>query len=464
MSEFTSDVVLRIFKLFFSLGKAVQTLVVLLLFLFFQVGYIALLLLHSIIEFVHRLIDRILAIISVRTIAFSAVLIFLIAGSVVYVHFMLSIPNPKTLRDFTIPAAILIYDRNNILLYSAYSQNEHDPLRFSDIPPILIKAVLAQEDSRFFKHKGFDLVQSLFSKKPTVTQKLAKNFFLGGEKTFANTLRGVVTTIRLEQSFSKNQILEIYLHTRSFGNVASGVQAAAQLFFNKSVKDLSDAEALFLVSEQIENVSDKEKVESLVDRMIQLKMIPRRQKAAIMSQSYAAQPHSRYKRAPVVVESILAKLEKEYGKEYLQRNGAVVKTTIDITLQNKIQRMVIEKTQSAVIIAVSPIDGSILAMVGSDPSNGIATRIRQEMSIPLRLVATLFDYHGNPFQFKNTIQTDSRLPNKAEGQTTIAVRPTTIVGIRIESKQANPDGMNALLEEVVALSEQKDKTITKVTN
>ncbi|MBI2641521.1 hypothetical protein HYW87_02895, partial [Candidatus Roizmanbacteria bacterium] len=73
MSEFTSDVVLRIFKLFFSLGKAVQTLVVLLLFLFFQVGYITLLLLHSIIEFVHRLIDRILAIISVRTIAFSAV-------------------------------------------------------------------------------------------------------------------------------------------------------------------------------------------------------------------------------------------------------------------------------------------------------------------------------------------------------------------------------------------------------
>lgn len=128
-----------------------------------------------------------------------------------------------------------------------------------DIDEDLVNFTVLSEDKRFYSHEGFDLVSigrallldikkgELHSGGSTITQQLAKNLFLSGDKKLSRKLRELVLAIKLEMAYSKEDILEMYLNVIYFGEGAYGISAATQTYFNKSSSVLSEEEAATLV-------------------------------------------------------------------------------------------------------------------------------------------------------------------------------------------------------------------------
>ena len=153
------------------------------------------------------------------------------------------------------PMASTIYDRNgNELVELASADNYRKVIPFSDIPEYLRKAVISSEDHSFYSHIGVDIVGTgrmlLFGGSQgggsTITQQLARNVYLTLEATYERKLREMVLAINMERIYSKDEILYFYLNQVFFGHHAKGVQAAAELYFAKDVKDLNLAESAML--------------------------------------------------------------------------------------------------------------------------------------------------------------------------------------------------------------------------
>ena len=125
----------------------------------------------------------------------------------------------------------------------------------SDISPHLIQATIAVEDRNFYEHNGFDakrivgaivsdtIAMSKVQGASTITQQYAKNLFLGSEKTWSRKAKEAFYTMRIEDHFSKDEILEGYLNTIYYGHGMYGIQAASHFYFHKDAKDLNLAEA-----------------------------------------------------------------------------------------------------------------------------------------------------------------------------------------------------------------------------
>ena len=153
------------------------------------------------------------------------------------------------------PMASTIYDRNgNELVELASADNYRKVIPFSDIPESLRKAVVSSEDHSFYSHIGVDIVGTgrmlLFGGSQgggsTITQQLARNVYLTLDATYERKLREMVLAINLERIYSKDEILYFYLNQVFFGHHAKGVQAAAELYFAKDVKDINLAESAML--------------------------------------------------------------------------------------------------------------------------------------------------------------------------------------------------------------------------
>ncbi|NTW49979.1 MAG: transglycosylase domain-containing protein [Chlorobiales bacterium] len=144
---------------------------------------------------------------------------------------------------------------------SGLNKNEKlEWLAFSEIPPLMISAVITGEDPNFFSHKGFNfkairnaLMDNIndgsFSKGgSTISQQLAKNLFLSTEKTLERKAVETFITISLEKNLSKERILELYLNVVEFGPSTFGVKKASKTFFNKAVSDLNTEEIIRLIT------------------------------------------------------------------------------------------------------------------------------------------------------------------------------------------------------------------------
>ena len=168
-------------------------------------------------------------------------------------------------RDLPTTAQLANYVPPDMARFNAQGQFERRRfVPLADIPPHVVKAILAAEDSRFYDHRGYSVaamvraaVQNLagsggdqrLAGAATITQQVAKNLLLSGEApSLARKTKEVLLARRIEQSLSKERILEIYLSQIYFGGGAWGVAAAAQHYFGKALADLSVAEAAYLAS------------------------------------------------------------------------------------------------------------------------------------------------------------------------------------------------------------------------
>lgn len=324
------------------------------------------------------------------------------------------LPSPKELTTRQIDVSTKIYDRNGNLLYTIYKDKNRTPVKLQEIPQNVKLATLAAEDAEFYQHPGFSIkgmiravTKNIFNGKleggSTITQQLVKNALLSSEKTYVRKIRELILAIGVEMSYSKDQILEMYLNEVSYGGAVYGIQEASKYYFDKDVKDLTLAEASLLAglpqsptkyspfgnnpeltfSRQRE-VLHLMKINKFIDENAETKASGERITFATNKQKIEA-PH--------FVMYIREKLTEMYGEEVVQKGGLTVKTTLDLDIQKLAEKIVKEEVEklkglhvgNAGVIVLDPKTNEILAMVGSkdyfdianDGNVNVTTRLRQ---------------------------------------------------------------------------------------
>ncbi len=277
------------------------------------------------------------------------------------------------------------------------------PVPLSAVPLVLRNGVIASEDARFYSHFGIDIVgigramiANLRERRyaqggSTITQQLAKNFFLSPKKTIARKLREAELALVLELRFTKPQILEMYLNKIYFGQDGSmgiyGVEEAAGYYFSKRAQDLSLEESALLAgiirspnrySPLREPAAAKERRNAVLARMLQLGMIRENEYRKASAAPVRTRPRSPSARpASYFVDYIQRVTEEDLGEEKLYRTGYRFYTTLDPVHQAAAEDAVtrgleeIGKDASpaaeplqAALVAVDPASGELTAMVG----------------------------------------------------------------------------------------------------
>ncbi len=293
---------------------------------------------------------------AVRTILLGlAALALVIAGAGLIALRQLSRDLPSTARLQTVEPAIktLVFSADGDTLREFYRQNRV-PVRLQEIPEGLIRAVLSTEDRDFYSHYGITLrgfarafLVNLRQGRAaqggsTLTMQLARSLFLHHRKEWTRKIREILLALQIERTFTKDEILEMYLNTIYFGP-AYGVEAASQSFFGKSVRDLTPAEYTFLAG--VLNNPGYYSPYRHLDRAYKRRAIVLRNmvRAGYLSPAEAesigtrevhiVQHEDEDRLAPYFVEEVRRYLESEYGVQMLYEEGLRVYTTLDARVQ-----------------------------------------------------------------------------------------------------------------------------------
>jgi penicillin-binding protein 1A len=167
------------------------------------------------------------------------------------------LPPLDALVDYRPRIPLRVYTADGVLI-GEFGEERRSVVRLADVPPVMRNAILAAEDTRFFEHSGVDpqgILRAAITNvvsggreqgASTITQQVARNFFLSAEKTYTRKLYEILLALRIEESLTKEQILEIYINQIFLGKRAYGFAAAAQTYFGKPLAGLSAAEAAML--------------------------------------------------------------------------------------------------------------------------------------------------------------------------------------------------------------------------
>ncbi len=168
-----------------------------------------------------------------------------------------SLPAAETIRDIQLEVPLRIFSRDGYLI-SEIGERRRMPVTYEEVPQHVVHAFVAAEDRRFFVHPGIDyrgvlralsslvLTGEISGGGSTLTQQLARSYFLSLEQSFVRKLREAFLAYQIEREFSKEQIMAFFLNKMFFGQRAYGVAAASQVYFNKGLSDISIAEAATL--------------------------------------------------------------------------------------------------------------------------------------------------------------------------------------------------------------------------
>lgn len=305
-----------------------------------------------------------------------------------------NLPSPSDLQNRNLEVSTKIYDRNGILLYKIYKDKNRTPIALDKIPLNVRLATLAAEDAEFYSHPGFSIkgiTRSLFknvaegklSGGSTITQQLVKNALLSPEKTITRKIREVVLAMMVEMKYSKDEILEMYLNEVGYGGTAYGVSEAAMSYFGKTVNKLSLAEAAFIAGLPKSptkfspfganpELAYQRQQEVLHLMRINSYISADQEKDALAEKINFSSDKTDIK-APHFVIFVRQLLEEKFGKEIVETGGLEVTTTLDYGIQTLAEEVVaaeVEKLRglnvtNGAALVLNPIEGEILAMVGS---------------------------------------------------------------------------------------------------
>ena len=322
---------------------------------------------------------------------------FFLAGGIFVAVAVTPVPDISSFASRQIDQSTKIYDRTGqVLLYDYNRDAKRSIIPLSSISPNIINATIAIEDSSFYEHGGIrltsifrailaDIFGGSFSQGgSTITQQVIKNTLLTSKKSVVRKIHEWALAIKMEQSYSKEQILETYLNNVPYGGTLYGVGAASEAYFGVSAKDISLSEASYLASmiqaptfyspygaHRSELDARKDVV---LDRMKTLGFIDEevRSAAATEKVSFSSTGHNSIV-APHFVFYILNQLETMYGPGALV-SGLRVTTTLDAELEIKAESIVRDyslqneknfRASNASLVAIDPTTGQILSMVGS---------------------------------------------------------------------------------------------------
>lgn len=178
-------------------------------------------------------------------------------ASIVLILTYPNLPSLEVLTDYRPKIPLRVYTEDGQLI-GEFGEERRAVVRIQDVPEIMKQAILAAEDERFYQHNGVDALGVLRAMyfnlqgggkrqgASTITQQVARNFFLSAEKTYTRKLYEILLSFKIEHNLSKDQILELYINQIYLGQRSYGFGAAAQIYFGKALKDLTIAEAAML--------------------------------------------------------------------------------------------------------------------------------------------------------------------------------------------------------------------------
>lgn len=304
------------------------------------------------------------------------------------------LPSPKVL--LTRPQALTtrIFDRNGRLLYKFYKNENRTLVPLSEIPLTLRQATIAIEDKEFYSHPGVSFrgitrsfLQNLstgsLSGGSTITQQLVKNTLLSPEKTWTRKIKEAVLALEVEFSFTKDQILEMYLNEVPYGGSTYGVAEASEFYFGKRVQDLNLTEVSFLAGlpsspTKYSPYGEHPELASIREREVLTRMVldgyitQASADSAIATDPILRSPNIDII-APHFVMYVKQLLDSQYGEGVVEQSGLQVYTSLDPDIQDLAQKTLTSEVDkvhflrigNGATIVTNPQTGEILAMVGS---------------------------------------------------------------------------------------------------
>ncbi len=299
------------------------------------------------------------------------------------------VPEPTALTG---PTVLLDTDGEVLVRFTA--EVDREVVSLDRIAPVVLDAVVAAEDARFYEHDGVDplsLIRAVVTNVrtggitqggSTLTQQYVKNAFVGDEQTVMRKVREAVIAIALERSTSKEEILESYLNAVAFGEGAAGVQAAALTYFGVGADQLDAAQAATLAqtlpapsvrNPRADPEGARARRDALLARMGELGSLTGHEVRAAQAQplEIAPRPEARGGDAPAFIGYVRRQLEHAYGPDAVLTGGFTVRTTFDPRVQGVLDDAIAEILPAdevgdveAAAVALDPRTGAILAIHG----------------------------------------------------------------------------------------------------
>src|SRR6266545_3929887 len=329
-------------------------------------------------------------------------------------HFSRDLPDYSQLQDYEPPVMTRVHASDGALL-GEYSKERRLYLPIQAVPKLVINAFLAAEDKNFFEHGGLDFsgiaragllfVQNMGSNRrpqgaSTITQQVAKNFLLTNEVSFTRKIKEALLAMRIERAYSKDRILELYLNEIYLGLGAYGIAAASLVYFDKSVNELTVAEAAYLAAlpkapgtlHPVRNRDRSiERRNYVIDRLLENGWIKqadadkaRKEPLAVTSRTNAAHIFA----GEYFAEEVRRDIFERYGEKKLYEGGLSVRTTLDPKLQ-----VMARKTMAAGLVNFDEAQGWRGAMSKLDISGDWGVKLAEIKSLgdisPWRMAVVL---------------------------------------------------------------------------
>lgn len=264
------------------------------------------------------------------------------------------LPSVEALRSIQLQIPLRVYSSDDKLI-AEFGEMRRTPIRFADIPPNFINALLSAEDDNFANHYGVDpsslmraatqLVKSghIQSGGSTITMQVAKNFFLTSERSFSRKTTEILLALQIERQLTKDEILELYVNKIYLGNRAYGIEAAAQVYYGKSIRDVSLAQMAMIAGlpkapsrfNPLANPArSKERRDWILGRMYKLGKITEAEYTTAINEPLNASYHvpTPEVNAPYIAEMARAEMVGRYGSD-AYTEGFRVTTTVPSNLQ-----------------------------------------------------------------------------------------------------------------------------------
>lgn len=315
-----------------------------------------------------------------------------------YAYFARDIADQERLMNRNNTGVVLYASDGKTEIYTLGRAKHRELIGLDKISDSTEKALIASEDKNFYEHGGFSVVSmvgALYANAitggknyggSTLTQQLAKNTLLSNQKSYLRKFQELSVSIAIERTYSKDEILAMYLNSAFFGGNVFGIEDAAKTYFNKSSADLTLAESAMLIGILPapnaysplygEMKYALERQNTVLERMVDNGTITEAEKKAALAQALPLQPATSLadeSKAPHFTEMVMSELYEKYGEQTVARSGYRVTTTLDMNVQNQLQGA-IDRNMGTIVnnggsnasaVAIDPATGQIRGLIGS---------------------------------------------------------------------------------------------------
>ncbi len=313
-----------------------------------------------------------------------------------FIYYSKDLPDPNKLLARSIPQSTKILSRDGKLLYEVHGEFKRTLIPYSEMNSYIRNSTVAIEDKDFYNEGGINfkgIIRSVFVNvstgrkaqgASTITQQFVRNAVLTRDKSYSRKIKEIILSLEINKRFSKDDVLKLYLNEIPYGRNAYGIEAAAQVYFNKHAKDIDLSEAAYLAAlpqapsyynptgpnrTALDNRKD-----TVLDQMFKQGYITKQEMEDAQNKKVVFEKAQNSISAPHFVFYVQDYLTEKYGEKALAEGGFKVTTTLDSRFQEIAEKSVKDGVvknskaysgNNAALTAIDPKTGQILAMVGS---------------------------------------------------------------------------------------------------